>query len=350
MVREGVSEPYHRQHPRVAVASVRGRATIPAAAADKLEAVADVRYFTAEQALSRAEAVAAFAGADIVAFTPKVAPPVDEELLDALPGLRGIALYATGYDFLDLELLSSYGVTLTYLPAYSTTSVAEHALGMLLTLARRIHLANDRSRGLVPAETSLRGFELAGRTLGVVGFGRIGSTFGQLAQGLGMRILAVDSRCVRVGAADARHVPFGDMLRRADAVAVLCSAGHDREPILGTAEIACMRPGAVLVNASRAHLVDADAVAAAIRTRQLRGYAVDDVVFGPWKHSDLLTEGRIVQTGHSAWWSDEVLERGGTMWAERIRRLALCDPVDVVPAAHRRGGERLPDHEEGSLS
>ncbi|MDA8371421.1 MAG: NAD(P)-dependent oxidoreductase [Nocardiopsaceae bacterium] len=321
------------RRPRVAVASVRGRATLPETAAHELETVADVSYLATEQALTRTEAAAAFAEAEVVAFTPKVAPPVDEALLEDLSKLRGIAIYATGYDFLDLDLLDKYGVALSHLPEYSTTSVAEHALGMLLSLSRRIHLGNDRCRELVPMETSLRGFELAGRTLGIVGFGRIGSTLGQLGQALGMQVIAADPRRDRVEAAGVQHLPFNDVLQQADVVAVLCSAEHVCEPILGTAEIARMRPGAVLVNTSRPHLVDEEAVATAIRAGRLRGYAVDDAVFDPQKYGDLLTEGRIVQTGHSAWWSDEVLERGGAMWAEHIRRLALGSPIDVVSAA-----------------
>lgn len=341
-----MSSTIHGKRTRVVVASVQGRATLAASSAAELEAIADVRYVATRHALSGAEAATVFAGAEVVAFTPKVAPRMDEALLAVLPRLSGVAVYATGYDFLDVELLDRYGITLTYLPDYSTTSVAEHTLGMLLALSRRIHLGNDRSRGLVPAETSLRGFELAGRTLGIVGFGRIGRAFGRLATALDMRILAVDPRGGRVGTEGVRLVPFGDVLREADAVAVMCPAGRDREPVLGPAEIAQLRTGAVLVNASRARLVDTDAVAAAIRAGRVRGYAVDDVVFDWRQHADLLTEGRVVQTGHSAWWSDEVLERGGAMWGEHIRRLVLGSPIDVVSAPSCRRGDHLSEREE----
>lgn len=92
-----------------------------------------------------------------------------------------------------------------------------------------------------------------------------------------------------------------------------------------------MRPGVVLINSSRAALVDVGAVVHAIRVGHLRGYAVDDIVLaGSANGADLLREGRIVQTGHSAWWSDEVLQRGGRMWADHIAALVAGAPLDVV--------------------
>lgn len=331
------------RRPKVVVVSVQGRGTLPATDAARLDSVADVTYVSRACPLTRSEAITVFAEAEVIAFTPKVAPPIDETLLAALPRLRGIALYATGYDFLDTELLARHGVVLTHLATYSATSVAEHALGLLLTLSRRIHLGNDRSRGYVHAATSLRGFELAGRTLGVVGLGRIGSRVAELAQALGMRVVAADPRERTGQLSGVRTLELGALLEQADAVCVLCSARYAGEAIISGPELAAMRPGAVLVNASRASLVDTDAVAEAVRAGRLRGYGVDDVVFDPQLHGDLLTEGRVVQTGHSAWWSDEVLERGGAMWGESIRRLALDRPVGVVQDSPQETETPRPD-------
>lgn len=324
------------QLPNVVVVSVRGRGTMPESAARRLENVANVTYAARSGPLTREDAADLLAGADVVAVTPKVTPPVDGRLLAALPRLRALALYATGYDFLDLEVLRRHGVVLTHLPSYSTVSVAEHALGLLLCLSRRIHLGHDRSRGLVPPTTSLRGFELAGRTVGIVGLGRIGRRFGRLARDVGMRVIATDPRASDGSGVELTSLP--ELLRGADAICITCPATHRGEPILGARELAEMRAGAVLVNVSRASLVDTRAVTHAVRSRWLRGYAVDDVVCDLEADADLLTEGRIVQSGHSAWWSDEVLERGGAMWGENIRRLALGFPADVVEPADALAG------------
>ena len=112
-----------------------------------------------------------------------------------------IVLYATGYDHLDLELLDRYGVVLTTLPDYATVAVAEHGLAMLLALATRLHLANDRSQRHRTPGNLAPGVELAGRTVGVVGVGRIGRRLAGLCAGLGMDVLGCDPDPVACGRA-----------------------------------------------------------------------------------------------------------------------------------------------------
>ncbi len=142
--------------------------------------------------MSADDAILAFHGAQVVGVTPKVSPEWSPALLQQLTGLRAVALHATGYDMVDTEVLEAFDVDLAVLPDYSTVAVAEHTLALIFALACRVHLANDRSRGLVPADTSLRGFELAGRTLGVIGLGRIGHRVARLGRGIGMRVIGSD--------------------------------------------------------------------------------------------------------------------------------------------------------------
>ncbi|MEJ5913732.1 2-hydroxyacid dehydrogenase [Pseudokineococcus sp. 1T1Z-3] len=314
--------------PRVVVVSVAGRATFAAEDAEALERVADVRFLSRSEAMSPADAAAELGRADVVALTPKVSPELSPELLDALPRLRGIALYATGYDFVDVGMLRARGVRLSVLPDYSTRSVAEHTLALMLTLSRRVHLGHDRSRGLVPPTTSLRGFELGGRTLGVIGCGRIGGHVTRLAQGLGMDVLVHDVEPRPLPGT--RQVGREELLASSDVVTLHCPMAYGAAPTVGADEVALMRRGSVLVNASRSALVDTAAVVAAVRTGHLRGYAVDDVVLEDPADADLLVEGRVVQTGHSAWWSDEVLARGRRMWARHVEALVLGHPLDEI--------------------
>lgn len=310
------------------MASVRGRASFAPDQAARLEEIADTTFLARDDSMTTSEALFAFRNADVVAVTPKVAPPVDAVLLEGLPRLRGLSLHATGYDFIDVEQLQRYRVVLSVLPEYSTESVAEHTIGLVLTMSRRIHLGNDRSRALVGPDASLRGFELAGRTLGIIGCGRIGSRVAGLAQAFGMDVLAYDIAPKPVPGVT--YVDRDVLLGRSDVLTLHCPMEFGASPMIGPAQLARMRPGCVLINASRAGLVDDGAVVAAIRGRRLRGYAVDDAVFAGEAVADLLREGRIVQTGHSGWWSDEVLERGSRMWGEHIHALVVGEPVDVV--------------------
>lgn len=314
--------------PRVAVVSVGGATSMAAAGRRELEAVADVTYLVRGGPMSGDDARLACRDAEVVALTPKVAPDFDEALLRALPALRGLAVYATGYDFLDIDLLARRGVMVSVLPDYSTEAVAEHAIALLLALSCRLHLANDRSRRLCPPGVSLRGFELRGRSVGIVGVGRIGGRVAELARAFGMRVVGHDRRTRLVpGVA---MVSLDELLRDSDAVVVSCPYERGASALIRQRELRCLREGAVLVNVGRAALVDHDAVADAVRSRRLRGYAVDDAVFDPG--ADIVQEGRVLQTGHSAWWRDEVLARGGAMWAEHTRRLAIGEPVAVVNA------------------
>lgn len=320
--------------PRVVVVSVQGRHTLPDDLVRILDERADLTFVARSGPLDGDEAAEAFADADVVAVTPKVTPTFDQALLERLPRLRGLCLHATGYDFLDVELLQRHGVTLSVLPGVSTDSVAEHTLGLILALSRRIHLANDRSRGLVAPTTSLRGFELRGRTLGVIGMGRIGTRVGELGAAFGMDVLAHDPLPRRDGRA--AHVPLDRLLRDSHVVSLCCPQQYGAAPMVGGRELAAMRPGSILVNPSRVSLVDHEAVASSIRSGHLRGYAVDDVAFTDPSMQTLVDEGRVLQTGHSAWWSDEVLERGSRMWGEHMVAMVDGRPRDVVVPGARR--------------
>ena len=319
--------------PCLVVLSRRGRDSLPAKCRAELNRLADARYVRCDGRLSQGEAATVLADADLLGATNLCLPTLDAELLDRLPRLRGIVLYATGYDHLNVPLLRSYGIELSVLPRYATTAVAEHALAMLLALATRLHLANDRSRGACNPDVSLRGIELSGRTLGVVGVGRIGRHVARLARSLGMQVAGtdVDPRAVlRARASAIRMGRLDWLLARSDVVAVCASHRFEGAPLLGPSELAMMRPGALLVNVARAGLVDTDAVITAVRAGRLRGYAVDDTVVDAARNGDLLAEGRVLQTGHSAWWRDEVIERGARMWGERLVAAVRGRPLDVV--------------------
>lgn len=273
------------------------------------------------------------AGAQVLATTNLCLPRIDAALLDRTPSLRAVVLYATGYDHLDVELLRSRGVGLSVLPEYAVESVAEHGLAMLLSSATRLHLAHDRARGTSPATASLRGVELRDRTAGVIGAGRIGLRFAELARAIGMRVVCYDPCAAARRQAAAQGFELAgqaSLLERSDAVVVCASRAFGAPPILGASELALLPAGAILVNVSRAGLVDTAAALAAARAGRISTYAVDDVVVDPAIDGDLLEQGRVLQTGHSAWWRDEALERGSRMWGERIIAAVRGVPLDAV--------------------
>ncbi|MGE9808387.1 MULTISPECIES: 2-hydroxyacid dehydrogenase [unclassified Janibacter] len=315
-----------------------GRDTVPADHRRRLEERgASVHYETRTQAPDLEEAARLLEDVEVLGTTNVTLPHLGPALLARCPRLRSLVLYATGLDHLDHEALRAHGVTVSSLPAYATRAVAEHALAMTLSMGARVHLAHDRSRGLAAPDTSLRGIELGGRTMGIIGMGRIGTALAGLATGIGMRVVGTDIDPRAVAAATrAGHamVPPEDLHAASDIVAVCASTTAGAPPVIDAAALAALRPQALLVNVGRPVLVDTAAVTGAIRTGHLRGYAVDDVVLDPALDGDLLSEGRVLQTGHSAWWRDEVLARGADMFGE-----ALVEAVERASAV--AGVERV---------
>lgn len=322
------------QRPVLTVMSHRGRGSIAEPAWARLAELAQVRIRECDRGPDREQAVALLRDTDVLGCTNRCLPPIDAALLSRLPRLRWLVLYATGYDHIDLELLRDHGVGLSVLPEYATTAVAEHALGMTLSLATRSHLAHDRARGLVPDDTSLRGVELHGRVAGVLGVGRIGRRVAHLAAGVGMKVLGCDIDPNAVFLARQLGIEMAsqrDLLERSDAVILCASHARGAPPILGRDQIARMGPGSFVVNVARAALTDTEAAVEAVRIGRLRGFAIDDAVIDTTRDGDLLTQGRILQTGHSAWWRDEVLARGARMFAESLIAAAAGRPINVVP-------------------
>ncbi|WP_306213682.1 2-hydroxyacid dehydrogenase [Actinoplanes sp. RD1] len=315
--------------PQLLLLSRQGHASLRPAHWERLSELADVRAVAMNGAPGPAEAAAMLASMDLLGATNVCLPRLDDELLDRAPRLRGVVLYATGHDHIDTDLLARRGVGLSVLPDYATISVAEQTIALILSLATRLHLANDRARGRVEPGVSLRGVELAGRTLGVVGLGRIGRAVADRGRMLGMRVVGTDLDPAAAARAGISVLDLRELLRTADVVALCASHRYGSGPVIGAAELAVMQPGSYLVNAARAALVDTGAAVAALRTGRLRGYGVDDDLNDP-AYDDVAREGRLLQTGHSAWWRDETMRKGAEAWGRHLIAAVQGAPIDVV--------------------
>ncbi len=285
-------------------------------------------FFTATRQLGKEEFCHLAREFPILALTRRSLAQLDKDVLNHLPKLRGVAVFSTGVEWLDVAHLKALGILFRPLIDYCSTSVAEHALGMILTFSRRLHLSDAKARGQVGANVSLRGFELEGKTLGILGLGKIGNKLARKASALGMPISFFDPK-FKVGGYPA--LTFEKVLRLSDFVAVCCpDQGHI---LIGDQEIALMKPGSYLINTSRASLVDTDAVVDAIRSKHLAGYGVDEIVLP----NPNLEPGRLLQTHHTAWYSNEALERGTEMWVGNIITLQQ----QLSRQASHRPGETL---------
>ena len=234
------------------------------------------------------------------------------------PDLRVITRCGTGYDNIDIAAARARGIDVTYVPAYGVDDVADQALALALALLRRIPAGDLALRnGQWPGADAYRGVRrLRGRTVGVVGYGRIGRAVATRFAAFGTTILAHDPQPVT----DATAVPLRRLLTGSDIVCLTCPLTADTRGLLGPAELALLRPDAVLVNVARGELVDEAALADALDNGRIGGASLDVYAHEPLpQHSPLLRSDRVVLAPHSAAFTDDA-----------ITELALAAAADVA--------------------
>ncbi|WAT31188.1 D-2-hydroxyacid dehydrogenase [Pseudomonas sp. GXZC] len=290
-------------------------------------------HWTAREHTRPDHVIEALADAD-VAITNKVR--LDRVTLEQLPRLKLICVAATGYDCVDLAACRDQGVTVCNVPAYSAVSVAESVIGSLFALRRHLLAYRAASAHLWPQSSHfcVHGApiqDLQGSTLGIVGRGDIGSRVARLAKALDITVLFAEHR----GAPQVRagYVAFDEVLAKADALTLHCPLTPQTRYLIGTAEIARMKPGALLINTARGALVDENAVLAALASGQLDGAALDVLYVEPpqadhpllhCEHPNLLI------TPHVAWASQSSVARLKAVLLANIEAFAANKPINVV--------------------
>jgi D-lactate dehydrogenase len=199
-------------------------------------------------------------------------------VLESLPELRFIATRSTGVDHIDLDYCLTAGVAVSNVPDYGDHTVAEHAFALLLALSRRVLAAAERTRRSDFSTEGLCGFDLAGKTLGVIGMGRIGRRAASIARGFGMQVLAFDlAPNAEAEAMGVRYVPLDELLARSDVVTLHVPGDPGTRHLIGAPEFARMKDGAVLINTSRGGAVDAVALLQALASGRLAAAGLDVV-------------------------------------------------------------------------
>ena len=284
-----------------------------------------------------AETVGVARGADAVCVF--VNDEVGSDVLGRLAelGVRCVALRCAGFNNVDLEAAGRHGITVVRVPAYSPNAVAEHTLAMILSLNRGIHRAYGRVRDGNFSLDGLVGFDLAGKTVAVVGTGRIGAIVARLLWHLRCRVLAVDDHhdehLLDLGV---EYVDLADARAAADIITLNCPLTDDTYHMVDAASIAEMRPGVMIVNTGRGALVDTAAVIDGLKSGQIGSLALDvyeeegDLFFED--HSDdvitddvfarLLTFPNVLITAHQAFLTHEALDAIATTTLSNVAHVA----------------------------
>jgi D-lactate dehydrogenase len=240
----------------------------------------------------------------------------------AASGVRLIALRSAGFNHVNLESAERLGLTVARVPRYSPNAVAEHCVGLILALNRNIHRAHNRVRDSNFSLEGLLGFEIHGRTVGIIGTGEIGACFAEIMAGFGTRILAADPyENPRVLAVGGTYVSVDEALRQSDIVSLHCPLSPDTFHLINGERLERMREGVMIINTSRGALVDADAAVDALKAGRIGHLGLDvyeeesdlffedlsDQVLQDDTFARLLSFPNVLITGHQAFFTETAL-------------------------------------------
>lgn len=253
---------------------------------------------------------------------------VDPELLAAAPGLQVVARMGVGLDNIDLAACKARGIEVSPSIGANALSVAEYVIVTAMILLRRQALRSTAAlvAGEWPRERLAGGAELAGRTMGIIGFGSIGQVLGAKASAMGMDVIACDSMLPADASAwtKARRVAFDDLIAEADVISLHCPLLPETRNLIGAAQFARMKPGAVVVNSARGGIVNEADCADALRTGRIAGAALDSFTSEPiTREIGSLFDGldNVILTPHIAGVTLESNKRIGMAAVDTIRRV-----------------------------
>lgn len=277
-----------------------------------------------------AESIARIGDSEIVLVNKA---PITEAMLDACPNIRLICVLATGFDVVDCDACARRGIPVCNVPSYGTAAVAQFTLALMLELCHRIghHDALVHRGAWCESPTfcfwDTPQMELAGKTLGIIGYGRIGRAVAALGAAFGMKVL-VYSRSRRF---EAHYLELDTLLAQSDFVSLHCPQSAETMHLINEDTICKMKDGAILINTSRGGLMDETAVASALKSGKLRAAAVDVVTKEPMERTNpLLTAPNCIVTPHMAWAPVESRQRLLNCVVDNIQAFLDGRPQNVV--------------------
>ena len=283
---------------------------------------------TPEQVVERAKEADAL-------LTNKVV--LGEQEFAQLPRLRYVGVQATGYNVVDVVAARKHGITVTNIPAYSTASVAQMVMAHLLNIAQRVDYYAQQNRAGRWTDSCDFCYwdqpliELAGKQMGVVGFGRTGSAVARLAKAFGMTVAAYTSKPQEELPEGVVRMSLDELFRSSDVVSLHCPLTADTHHLVNAERLALMKPTAILINTARGPIVDEQALADALNSGQLYAAGVDVLTEEPPRlGSPLLTARNCFVTPHIAWATREARTRLLQICEDNLRAFIQGTPQNVV--------------------
>jgi len=281
-----------------------------------------------------AEIIRRMAGADVV-ITNKT--PISKKAIECSPDLKYIGVLATGYNIVDYKAAREKGIPVTNIPSYGTDAVGQFAIALLLEICHHIgqhDLAVKKGRWENCPDFCFWDYpliELAGKTMGIIGFGRIGQCTGRIARALGMEVIAFDGAPNEAGAKIASYVSLEDIFARSDVISLHCPLFPDTEKIINKDNIAKMKDGVIIINNSRGQLIAEQDLADALNSGKVYAAGVDVVSAEPIKgNNPLLKAKNCIITPHISWAPIESRCRLMEIGVNNLQQFISGKPVNVV--------------------
>lgn len=264
--------------------------------------------------------------------------PISRETLEKIPNLKYIGVLATGYNIVDVDAAKEKGIVVTNIPTYGTDSVSQMAIALLLEMCHHVWA---HSESVYKGEWANNPdwcywkyplIELSEKTMGIIGYGRIGQKTGVIAQALGMKILANDShRNKELESETMKYVELDELLEKSDVIVLHCPLFESTKGIINKDTISRMKDGVMIINNSRGPLIVEEDIKDALNTGKVAGAAVDVVMTEPIKLNNPLLEARnCIITPHISWAPKESRQRLMDIAIDNLAKFLEGNPINVV--------------------
>ena len=263
--------------------------------------------------------------------------PISKETIDKCPNIKAIAVLATGYNVVDYNYAKEKGIPVLNVPTYGTASVSQFSIALLLEICHHIghhsesvHAGNwEKCIDWCYWDYPL--IELEGKTIGIIGFGRIGQSEGRIARALGMKVLAYDLYPNDSGRAIAEYVELDELYARADVISLHCNLTSENERMINRDSIARMKDGVILINNARGQLIDEQDVADALNSGKISAAGLDVVYTEPIRADNpLLKAKNCIITPHISWAPKESRQRIMDCAVANVKAYLDGAPINVV--------------------
>ena len=264
--------------------------------------------------------------------------PISRDTLERCPSVRYIGVLATGYNVVDTGAAKEKGIPVTNIPAYGTETVAQYAISLLLEICGHVGHHSEAVHG--GRWESCEDFcfwdfpmiELCGKTMGIIGYGKIGQAVGRIAQAFGMKVLAfANHRRPELESETCRYTDLEELLEKSDVISLHCPLFPDTEGIINRETIAKMKDGVIIINNSRGQLIVEQDLADALESGKVLAAGVDVVSTEPIKgENPLLKAPNCIITPHISWAAKEASERLMNIAVDNVKQFLAGTPVNVV--------------------